>query len=53
MGLRPTQSDEDAPVWGRLATGGRLSIGPLANSDGAFNGAFNLNTQLNFRTSVL
>jgi hypothetical protein len=32
MGLRPTQRDEDAAVWGRLATGGRLSIGPLANS---------------------
>ena len=30
-GLRP-KGDEDAPVWGRLATGGRLSIGPLANS---------------------
>jgi hypothetical protein len=24
--------DKDAPLWGRLATGGRLSIGPLANS---------------------
>jgi hypothetical protein len=32
MGLRPTQRDGDAPVWGRLSTGGRLSIGPLANS---------------------
>jgi hypothetical protein len=38
MALRATKGDDDAPVWGRLATGGRLSIGPLgeqwANGEG-------------------